>query len=81
MLQSCRFNPISAEINRPAVSGCVPVQVGRVWTAPSRAPAVPGDRAAIRRVSVPTGRPATRSTGPAPARRAGGRNTATYRVL
>lgn len=56
-------------------------QAGRVWTAPSRAPVVPGDLAAIRHVSVPTGQLVTPSTEPAPAHQAGGMNSVTYRVL
>lgn len=55
-------------------------QVGRASTAPSPVPAAPGVWAATRRVSAPTRRRATPSTEAAPARRAGGRSCATYRV-
>lgn len=56
---------------------CVPVQVGRVWTVPSRALAVRGDWAATRHASAPMRQRATRSMEPARARRAGGRSCAT----
>lgn len=59
----------------------VSFQAGRVWTAPSHAPAVPGDLAAIRHVSVPMGQPVTPSMEPAPAHQVGGTNTVTSRVL
>lgn len=59
----------------------VSFQAGKVWTAPSHAPVVPGDLAAIRHVSVPTGQPVTPSMEPAPAHRVGGMNTVTSCVL
>lgn len=57
-----------------------PVQVGRVWTAPSCALVVRGDWAATRHASAPTRQRATRSMEPARARRAGGRSCVTCRV-
>ena len=60
---------------------CVCVQDGRGSTAPSPAPVEPGGWAATRRVCVPTGRPATQSTGLAPVLPDGRTSTATTRVL